>query len=195
MTKEELIAFETEIAERFNHGQIPYPIHLSDGNEDQLIEIFKNVNTQDWVFSTWRSHYHALLHGIPPEKVMNAIMNGHSIALCFPEYRFISSAIVGGCLPIALGVALGIKRQPKTPKPKVWIFVGDMTAHGGACYEVAKYSWCHDLSLEIVIEDNGISVCTPTNKVWGDQVLPYYKAYTYINNKYPHSGAGKRVEF
>lgn len=215
MTKEDLIAFETDVAERFNRGEIPYPVHLSHGNEDALIEVFQDVRPDDWVFSTWRNHYHALLHGIPPEKVMSAILAGRSIALCFPEHRFFSSAIVGGCLPIAVGVAMGVKRQPKSysihftapdgdrithikevRKSKVWVFVGDMASMTGAFHEATEYAWRHDLPLNVVVEDNGLSVCTPTREAWGEyQQTPFYKRYSYTNEKYPHSGAGRRVEF
>lgn len=45
-----LIGFETRIANEFNTGNIKAPIHLSDGNEVQLIEIFKNVQESDWIF-------------------------------------------------------------------------------------------------------------------------------------------------
>ena len=45
----------------YEKGKIRAPIHLSGNNENQLIKIFKKVKKQDWVFSTWRSHYHALL--------------------------------------------------------------------------------------------------------------------------------------
>ena len=60
-----LIDFETEIKEIYEDGKITAPVHLSGGNEDQLIEIFKDVDKDDWVFSSWRNHYHALLHGVP----------------------------------------------------------------------------------------------------------------------------------
>ena len=43
MTKEELIAFEQEIADIYCAGKIKAPIHLSDGNEDQLIEILLHI--------------------------------------------------------------------------------------------------------------------------------------------------------
>ena len=39
-------------------GKSENSIHLSNGNEKQLIEIFKKIGVGDWVFSTWRSHYH-----------------------------------------------------------------------------------------------------------------------------------------
>ena len=43
MTKEQLINFETDIADYFNNAIIKAPVHLYDGNEEQMIDIFKNV--------------------------------------------------------------------------------------------------------------------------------------------------------
>ena len=39
--KKELIAFEEEIAELFNNGEIRAPVHLYQGNEEQIIDFFK----------------------------------------------------------------------------------------------------------------------------------------------------------
>jgi len=39
----ELIAFENEIEELFAEGRIKAPIHLSGGNEEELIRIFKDI--------------------------------------------------------------------------------------------------------------------------------------------------------
>ena len=66
--KKDLIDFEKKIKSLYEKGKIKAPIHLSGGNEQQLINIFKKINRQDWVISNWRSHYHALLHGIPEKK-------------------------------------------------------------------------------------------------------------------------------
>jgi len=63
-TTETLIDFENLIVKHWEEGKIRGPIHLSNGNEEQLIEVFKRIKTTDWVFSTWRSHYHALLKEI-----------------------------------------------------------------------------------------------------------------------------------
>lgn len=204
MTKEELIAFETEIADIYEQGTIRAPIHLSDGNEEQLIEIFKKIDPQDWVFSTWRSHYHALLHGVPREKVKEEILKGNSITLHFPEHRFFTSAIVNGIIPIAVGAALGIKR--KGEKRHVWCFVGDMTAEGGVFYENAKYAENHDLPVTFVVEDNDMSISTPTAQVWGydkSKTQPDYLRwgrknilyYSYKKEKWPHIGIGKWINF
>jgi hypothetical protein len=100
ITAEELIAFEHEAAEHFAAAKIHSPVHFSGGNEEQAIWIFDKIKPGDWVFSTWRSHYHALLCGVPRAVVMKAILDGKSMNLNFPEYQFFSSAIVGGTLPM-----------------------------------------------------------------------------------------------
>ena len=100
-SSEDLINFEEKVAEVFNSGKIKAPVHLYFGNEKQIIDIFKDVNEKDWVFCSWRSHYQALLKGVPMEKVWQSILEGKSIAQCFPEYKFYSSAIVGGIVPIS----------------------------------------------------------------------------------------------
>jgi len=188
----DLIAFEKSVAESFEAGEIHGPIHLSGGNEEQLISVFKNIGRDDWCFSTWRNHYHALLHGIPQDKVMAEILAGRSMNLCFPEHRFYSSAIVGGILPIAVGVAAGLKR--KGCQRKVWCFVGDMAASIGAFHEASEYAAGQDLPITFVIEDNGVSTNAPTRECWGGGRI--YKSIRYhYKRMYPHSGIGKWVQF
>lgn len=195
MTAQELIDFESGIAEEFNAGKIRYPIHLDNGNEDALIDIFKSVKPQDWIFGSWRLHYKALLKGVPPEELRAAIYRGESMALRFDEQRVYGSAIVGGTVPIALGVALAIKQRGKDER--VWLFVGDMSAESGIVYEVIKYAANFYLPLTVVIEDNGVSVCTKTVDAWGfitPSISKYTIRYEY-RSKYPHAGAGKRIQF
>jgi TPP-dependent pyruvate/acetoin dehydrogenase alpha subunit len=49
-----LIEFEDLIVKHWEEGKIKGPVHLSGGNEEQLIEIGKRMKSTDWVFSTWR---------------------------------------------------------------------------------------------------------------------------------------------
>jgi pyruvate dehydrogenase E1 component alpha subunit len=199
MTANDLINFENEIADLFNAAKIRAPVHLYSGNEEQMIEIFRDVRSEDWVCCSWRSHYQCLLKGVPPEQIRAEILAGRSISLCFPEYHVVSSAVVGGILPIAVGIALGLKRRGESAR--VHCFMGDMTAEGGMAYECIKYSSNHRLPIRFIVEDNGKSVCTDTREAWGQSALTaeqsthpmmvYYKYQT----KYPHAGAGVRVQF
>ena len=197
--KKKLINFENKIADLFNSAKIRTPVHLHSGNEISLIKIFKKIKNNDWIFCSWRSHYHCLLKGVPENLVLKEIMKGKSISLCFPKYKIYSSAIVGGVIPIALGVALANKK--KRTKSKVYCFVGDMTSETGIMNESIKYAQNHKLPLHFIIEDNNLSVCTNTKKVWGTNKLSYqnkkskYVSYYRYTLKYPHAGAGTRVEF
>src|SRR5262245_51566803 len=105
ITKEDLVNFEKEIAEIFATGAIRAPVHLRAGREEQLIEIFKDVGPNDYVFGYWDSHELALLRGVPREEVKQAIIQGKSISLCFPEYRVLCSGIAGSLMGAATGVA------------------------------------------------------------------------------------------
>lgn len=208
ITKEQLISFEDTVAELFNAGKIKAPVHLYNGNEDLMIEIFKEIDVDnDWVCCTWRNHYQGLLKGIPAEVFLNKIMEGKSMVMNLPEYKFICSSIVGGIVPIATGIAYSLKLQQKSGR--VWCWVGDMSAETGAFHEAYKFSVNHKLPITFVVEDNSYSVCTPTAITWGRETPYYLKEqytsgilkqdnlyyYKYTNTKYPHAGAGKRVQF
>ncbi len=199
MEKKELIKFEKEIAELFNNKKIRAPIHLYSGNEEFLINFFKKIKKQDWVFCSWRSHYQCLLKGVPEKKLKQEILDGKSISLCFPEYKIYSSAIVGGNLPTSVGVALSLKRNNRNEK--VYTFIGDMTSETGIAHECIKYSRNKKLPIHFIIEDNKKSVCTDTREVWSQKKLTYenvtddYVTYYKYELDYPHAGAGKRVQF
>jgi TPP-dependent pyruvate/acetoin dehydrogenase alpha subunit len=198
-TPQELIAFEEQVAELFNIAKIKAPVHLYYGNEEEIIDVFRDVGEDDWVMCSWRSHYQCLLKGVPPEKLKEEIVAGRSISLCFPEQRIVSSAIVGGIIPIALGVAMGIKRNGG--KNRVHCFIGDMTSETGIAHECIKYATNHELPIRFIIEDNGKSVCTDTRDAWQQKILSYDDGkhplviYYKYETKYPHAGAGVRVQF
>ena len=202
LTKEELIEFEIEIAACFDDAQIRAPVHLYNDNEEQIIGVFKkhNIGPEDWVLCSWRSHYQCLLKGVPPEELKEAILEGRSISLCFKDHRVFSSGIVTGVLPIATGIALDIKRKGGTHK--VYCFMGDMTSETGIAHECIKYARNHELPIHFIVEDNGKSVCTDTRATWNQEKLTYEGVndeyvtyYKYALDKYPHAGAGKRVQF
>jgi pyruvate dehydrogenase E1 component alpha subunit len=203
MTKDYLVAFEKEVARRWEAGEIKAPVHLSGNNEDQLIEIFQNIKRTDWVLSTWRSHYHALRHGLEPDELMRQILAGKSMSVNSVDPPFYSSAIAGGILPIAVGLGMAIKR--KGEDRRVFCFVGDMVSQSGIFHETKKYAFMFDLPVTFIIEDNLLSVRTPTREVWGlDSVSspPFeigriFRDRSSIDYRYelswPHHGSGGYV--
>ena len=197
MDATELVEFEKDIADSFNSAKIKAPIHLHGNNENQLIEIFKTITHDDWVFSSWRSHYHCLLKGVPTEKLREDILNGKSITLIYPEYKIYTSAIVGGIIPIALGTAYALKREGS--QDIVNLFMGGMTSETGTAHEAHKYATAFDLPIRFIIEINHKSVCTDTLKTWNMQYYSLIGKPKVIHYEYelpwPHAGAGKRVQF
>lgn len=193
-TIESLVLFEQRVAAAFEAKQVRGPIHLCSGTQaEPLLKIFESVRPADWVFSTWRSHWHCLLKGVPEDEVFDAILAGRSMFLCFREHRVLCSAIVGGALPIALGVAAGVRRRGGPEL--VHVFVGDMAERTGLYHEFAEYAAGHDLPVRVVVEDNGLSTNAVTEDTWGRSMLPPpVTRYSYTRNR-PHTGTGTNVIF
>ena len=205
----DLIEFEKEVAEWYEAGKIKAPVHLRDGNEQKLVDIFSKlkITKEDYVYSTWASHLHALLKGIPQERIKKDILEGRSITLHYADHNFYSSAIVGGISPIASGTAMALKI--KNAPNRVYCFLGDMAFRTGITHESIMYSISKNLPITFIVEDNGKSVGTPTEECWGSITTEkIYEIYSNLSKNstvevlyykykmsYPHSGTGVFVEF
>jgi deoxyxylulose-5-phosphate synthase len=188
-TEQELIDFENRIGELYLNNKLPFLFHLSGGNEKQLIDIFKDIKEGDYVISNHRSHYHALLHGIPPEVVEDRILNGRSMFIYDRERNFFCSAIIGGTPAIAVGIAWALKR--KGSDKKVWCFIGDGTEDSGHTYEAIRYVDGFDLPCKFIIENNNRSVETTNDERWGKTSDYQWESPSVIKYKYdityPHA--------
>jgi deoxyxylulose-5-phosphate synthase len=193
MTREELIAFESRIAAKYDDGEYPYLVHFAGGNEDQLIEIFKDIKPGDYVFSTHRNAYHALLHGIPPDELEAKIEAGKSMYVFDRARNFFSSSIVAATPAIAAGVAWALKR--KGSDKRVWCFIGDGAEDEGHCYEAVRYVDGMNLPCVFIIEDNDRNVSASKGERRGEfsRNFPWpcscVRRYHY-KATYPHGGTG-----
>lgn len=200
-TKQELLDFEEKVANLFNNAKIRSPVHLSGGNEEECIELFKDIKPEDWVFTTYRSHYHALCKGMPEKDLMEWILSNKSIHLMSKKYKMVSSAIVGGTIPQAVGAAMAIKINKE--ERRVWCICGDMTSTLGTFHDCWQFAKLNHLPITFIIEDNGLSTDTPTEKAWSQHYgnparqwvgQPHIIYYKYERTR-PHYGAGKFVNF
>lgn len=223
LTCQDLVDFELRVKALWEAGQIKAPLHLCGGNEEQLIEIFKEVKPHDYVFSTHRNHYHALLHGVPPEALLAEIC-GHAWGTCMGKARsmgfidagrhFYSSAIVGGLAAVAVGTAWALRQQQladplaideHAATRHVWCFVGDGALDGGHFWEALNYAIGNGLPVTFVIEDNDRATCSSKKDrgAWFGNYLArtlkhnygaYVRQYSY-EPTYPHVGSGTYVQF
>jgi TPP-dependent pyruvate/acetoin dehydrogenase alpha subunit len=210
MTAQELIHFEDRTKTDWESGLSPCLLHLAGGNEDQLLEIFQDVRKGDWIFSTHRNHYHAILAGVPRGEIRSKIDGGDSMFVYSKEHNFFCSAILAGTCGIAAGVAWRIlhEKDYRTDAeifsgcpfhlarfcPKVYCFIGDGGEEQGHFYEAAMFVEANDLPCTFIIEDNNRSVDTPRDVRRGEakgleHLFQCVKRYHY-EPTYPHAGSG-----
>ena len=66
----------------------------------------------------------------------------------------------------------------------------------GVFHEAYKYARNFKLPLQWVVEDNNMSVHTPTDMAWGKKSrVPGGVIYYKYDMEYPHHGTGKWVNF
>lgn len=186
-----LIDFVDKVAELHDGGYLPFAIHLPGGNEEQLIELFKEVKESDYVLSTHRNWYHALLHGVPEDALLERIKTARSMFVFDRQRNFLVSAIIGGTPAIAVGIGVALKR--KGSSQRVWCFVGDGIEDTGHFAEAVRYVDGFDLPVTFVIEDDGMAVEASKESRWGtgkDLVWPdCVRRYKYKKSR-PHIRTG-----
>jgi TPP-dependent pyruvate/acetoin dehydrogenase alpha subunit len=195
ITKEELIAFEKKIEDKWNNAEIPHYIHFSGGNEEQLIKIFEEIRSEDYKICSHRSHYHYLLSGGSKENLEKKIIEGKSMHIIDKNIKFISTAIVSGGSAIAVGISYALKKR--NSQNRVWCFIGDGAEDEGHFYEAVRYVDGHQLPCKFIIEDNNRSVETPKSERYRDSEIKWpdcVKRYSYLPT-YPHAGTGKFIDF
>lgn len=218
--REKLIGVRDELVKLWEEGKIKVPVHFPGGNEDQLINIFKEVRRADYVFCSHRNLYHYLLHGGDFKALQDGLV-GEQHGLCQgragsmgtidPRINFYSSAIVGGLVNVAVGAGWALAGQHKNDplgsdenatRRHVWCFVGDGVLDGGHFWEALQYTIGYDLPVTFVIENNNRSTCTTIKQrlgnPWIHSMLPSVRKrliyYTY-DSSFPHVGTGKYIQF
>ncbi len=116
--------FEEKAAELYGQGKIRGFLHLSIGEEAVSVAAMGALTEADNVVSTYREHGHALARGLPPGSVMAELFGksngssrgrGGSMHIFDVSRRFYGgNAIVGGGLPLAVGLALADRLQGRS---------------------------------------------------------------------------------
>lgn len=111
--------FEERCAELYGESKIRGFLHLYIGEEAVAAGVMSALDPDDNVFATYREHGHALLRGVPAEAIMAEMFGrstgcsggrGGSMHLFDRDSNFFGgNAIVGGHLPLAVGLALAEK--------------------------------------------------------------------------------------
>ncbi|MHA1909350.1 MAG: thiamine pyrophosphate-dependent dehydrogenase E1 component subunit alpha, partial [Candidatus Thorarchaeota archaeon] len=154
--------FEEKTAELVESRDIITPAHLYIGQEAVAAGICAALEDEDYVFSNHRGHGHYLAKGGDPQKLMSELLcredgcskgRGGSMHIVAPEVGVLgTSSIVGGCIPIGAGAALGIKLRNSNQVSTA--FFGDGAADEGVFFESLNFAAIYDLPVLFVVENN-----------------------------------------
>jgi len=139
---------EETIAKRYSEWKMRCPTHLCSGQEAVSAAVGAAVTPKDFFVSGHRAHGHYLAKGGNLKKMIAEIYGkasgcssgkGGSMHLIDKTVGFMgSTAIVGGTIPIGVGLALSIKLQAS--KQVSCIFLGDGAIEEGVFYESVNFA-------------------------------------------------------
>lgn len=146
-------------------GLIRAHYHLYIGQEAAGTGACAALHPGDIVFTTHRNHGHVIAKGGDPGRVLAEIIGrsggylggrGGTFHVAAPELGIpYTSAIVGGCLPLAAGVAFATKRR--RGQRATLVFFGDGTMEEGVFSETLNIAQLWKLPLIFYMENNSVS--------------------------------------
>jgi pyruvate dehydrogenase E1 component alpha subunit len=154
--------FEAKCAELYSAMKIRGFLHLYDGEEAVAVGVMQALRPDDAIVATYREHGHALARGISAGSIMAEMYGkqegcargrGGSMHLFDAQTRFYGgNAIVGGGLPLAVGLALADKMRGQ---PRVTCcFFGDGAVAEGEFHESLNLAALWQLPVLFVCENN-----------------------------------------
>jgi TPP-dependent pyruvate/acetoin dehydrogenase alpha subunit len=160
---------EETIAAKYSEGKMRCPTHLCTGQEAVSAVSGVLITNTDFAVSTHRAHGHYLGKGGDLNKMIAEIYGkktgcskgkGGSMHLIDKSVGFMgSTAIVGGTIPI--GVGLGLSIQLKGTNQISCVFLGDGSTEEGVFYESVSFAKLKNLPVLFICENNLYSVYSP----------------------------------
>jgi TPP-dependent pyruvate/acetoin dehydrogenase alpha subunit len=163
---------EEEIARRYPEGKMRCPVHLSIGQEAAAVGICAGLEKEDKMVSTHRGHAHYLAKGGSLKGLIGELYgkssgcskgNGGSMHLIDLSVNFFgSTSIVGGTIPVGVGLAFADRFKGSTAKTVICI--GDAAIEEGVFHEAANFAGLHRLNVVFAVEHNQYSCYTHISK-------------------------------
>lgn len=154
--------FEERCVELYSGGEIRGFVHLYIGEEAVAAGVNQALQADDNIVSTYREHGHALARGLTLDSVMGEMLGkttgcshgrGGSMHLFDVSRRFYGgNAIVGGGLPLAIGIALADKLRGDARVTAC--FFGDGAVAEGEFHECMNLAALWDLPVLFCCENN-----------------------------------------
>lgn len=167
---------EERIAKEYPNGKMRCPVHLSIGQEAAAVGICSVLTKDDKMVSTHRAHAHYLAKGGSINGLIGELYgkstgcsrgNGGSMHLIDLAVGFFgSTSIVGGTIPV--GVGLAFADHLKGSEATTVVCIGDAATEEGVFHEAANFASLHKLKVIFACENN------------------MYSCYTHIKDRQPN---------
>jgi pyruvate dehydrogenase E1 component alpha subunit len=178
--------FEAKCVELYQAQKIRGFLHLYDGEEPVAVGVMSALEPQDAVVATYREHGQALARGVPMNTILAEMLGkvegccrgrGGSMHIFDREHRFFGgNAIVGGGLPLAVGIAMADKQL--RPGAVTACFFGEGAVAEGAFHESMNLAAIWQLPVLFVCENNLYAMGVPLEDA-ESQTDVYRKAEAY----------------
>jgi pyruvate dehydrogenase E1 component alpha subunit len=160
--------FEERAGEMYAKAKIGGFLHLAIGEEATIVGSARAMRDDDYLISTYRSHGHAMVRGTSPNAVMAELFGrvdgcskgrGGSMHMFDLKRRFMGGyGIVGGNLPIAIGLGLG--SDYKATDDAVLCQFGDGAANQGTFGEALNLAALWKLPVVFMVTNNQFGMGT-----------------------------------
>ena len=164
--------FEEKAAELYTLGKIGGFCHLYIGQEAVAVGALSATHSDDYIFTSYREHGHALVRGMDPGEIMAELCGkrsgvskgkGGSMHLFDKGRSFMGGhGIVGGQIPLAAGTAFSAKYLKE---PRVTLcFFGEAAVNIGSFHETLNLAALWKLPVIFICENNRFGMGTPIER-------------------------------
>jgi TPP-dependent pyruvate/acetoin dehydrogenase alpha subunit len=168
-------AFEEQAERSYSEGKIHGTMHLSIGQEASAVGAISALSPDDYILSTHRGHGHCIAKGADLNLMMaefygkaNGYCRGRGGSMHIADVEkgnLGANGVVGGGLPMAVGVGIGLKMQNEG---KILLsFFGDGAASMGAFHESMVLAVINQVPVVFVCENNQYAMSFPS-RAWTD---------------------------
>lgn len=154
--------FEEACAEQYTRARIGGYLHLNVGEEASVVGAIAALGPDDYVFSNYREHGHAIARGVDPRRIMAELFGkatgivkgrGGSMHIFDSEKHFMGGyAIVGASIPLAVGAGLAIRYRDSSAV--VMSIFGEGATNIGAFHESMNLAELWKLPIVFICTNN-----------------------------------------
>ena len=154
--------FEERVGEMYTRARVGGYTHLNIGEEAAVAGVLDPLRPNDYVYSNYREHGHALMRGVDPSAIMAELFGketgvskgrGGSMHLFDAKKRFMGGyGIVGGSIPLAAGAAFAVKYRQTDEI--VAVLFGDGSTNIGAFFETLNWAKIERVPLVFICVNN-----------------------------------------